>query len=216
MDTREWALHRKDRTYQYVNKNRDPGTRLKVSWPRFSIRSTRTVVKPQIHSPFLQKIPPQWERLRTRWSGHDYLVFAPRNWKLAVAIHGNEFHHGLDSEVSSDGDASRKARWENRFVREHVAKTFAHKAHTPWELHSFMEILIILRSSFPSCNHPAYPDAYIYLPDPHHPVKTQAWVVHIVNCPWVLDLNQDSSRWNKGKCIQCILTARKQMVQTGN
>ena len=143
-------------------------------------------------------------------------MFPARSWKLVVAIHGNEFHHGLDGEVSSDGDASRKARWGKRFVREHVVKTFAHKAHTPLgKVHSFMEILIILRSPFPSWDHPAEPEACIYLPRPHHPVKTRAWAVHIVSCPWGLDLKQDSYKWSKGKCIKCILTAWRQGGQTG-
>ena len=100
-------------------------------WPCLSIRNTRTVVKHTIHSPFLQSQPPQWETLGTRWAEHDYSVFPQVSWKLLVAIHGNEFHHGLDCEVSSNGGASRKTRWEKRFVMAHVEKTFAQEAHEP-------------------------------------------------------------------------------------
>ena len=139
------------------------------------------------------------------------------NWKLVEAIRGNEFHHGLDCEVSSNGGASRKTRWEKRFVRPHVEKTFAHVAHTALsKLHPFLGILISHRCSFPSWDHPAQPEACIYLPYPHQTVKKQASVVHQVRWPWVLDLKQDSSKWTKGKCIQCSLTAWRQGFQTRN
>jgi len=107
-------------------------------------------------------------------------VFPPRNWKLVEAIRGNEFHHGLNCEVSSSGGASRKTRREKRFVRPHVEKTFAHVAHTALsKLHPFLGILISHRCSFPSWDHPAQPEACIYLPHPQT-VKKQASVVHQV------------------------------------
>ena len=191
-----------------TTKNCIPRGALQAGWPCLSIRNTRTAVQNTTHSPFLQSQSYQWETLRTRWAGHDYSMFPPRSWKVVVALHGNEFHHGLDSEVSSDGGANRKTRWEKRLVRAHVEKTFAHEAHTHLcKLHSFMGILISLRLSFPSWDHPAQPEACIHLPHPHHPVKTQAWVVHLVSCPWALDLKQDSSKWSKSKCIQWSLTA---------
>ena len=76
-------------------------------------------------------------------------MFPPRSWKLVVAIHRNEFHHGLNREVSSNGAASRKTRWEKRFVQAHVEKTFAHEAYTPLgKLHPFLGMLISLRCHF--------------------------------------------------------------------
>ena len=73
-------------------------------------------------------------------------------------------------EVPADKQDEKK-----RFVKAHVEKTFAHEAHTPLgKLHPFLGILISLRLSFPAWDHPAQPEASIYLPYPHHPVKTQA------------------------------------------
>ena len=133
-------------------------------WPCFSIRNTRSVGKHTIHSPLLQSQPPQWETLGTSWAGHDYSVFPQVSWKLLVAIHGNEFHHGLNCGVSSNGGASRKTRWEKRFVMAHVEKTFAQEAHAPLvKDHPFMGILISRRCSFPSWDHPEQPEACIYL-----------------------------------------------------
>ena len=170
-----------------------------------------------IHSPFLQSQPPQWDTLETRCTGHDYSVFRPRSWKLVAAIHGNEFHHGFDCEVSSKGGARKKTRWEKRFVRARVEKTFAHEAHTHLgKLHPFLGILISHRWSFPAWNHPAQPETCISLPHAYHPVKTQAEIVLLVGWLWVLDLKQDSSKWTKGKCIQCSLTAWRLGFQTGN
>ena len=127
-------------------------------WPCLSIRNTRTVVKHTLHSPFLQSQPPQWETLGTRRTGYEHSVFPPRTWKLVVAIHGNEFHHGLDCEVSSNGGASRKTRWEKEFARARVEKTFTHETHTHLDkFYPFLGILIRCRWSFPSCDHPAQP-----------------------------------------------------------
>ena len=141
-------------------------------WPCLSIRNTRTVAKHTTHSPFLQSQPPQWETLGTSWAGHDYSVFPQVSWKLLVAIHGNEFHHGLNCGVSSNGGASRKTRWEKRFVMAHVEKTFAQEAHAPLvKDHPFMGILISRRCSFPSWDHPEQPEACIYLSHPHHLLK---------------------------------------------
>ena len=40
----------------------------------------------------------------------------------------------------------------------------------------FPGILVSRRWSFPSWDHPAQPEACIYLLHPHHPLKTKAWV----------------------------------------
>ena len=104
-----------------------------------------------------------------------------------------------------------------RFMQTHVEKTFAQEAHTLLgKLHPFLGILISLWLSFPAWDHQAEPEAFIHLPHPHYPVKTQAWVVHLGRWPWVLDLKQDSSKWNTSKCIQCNLTAWRQWFQTRN
>ena len=68
-----------------MSKNCDLRGTTEASWPCLLIRNTRNIVKAQIHSPFLQRKPSQWETLRTRWAGHDYSVFPPRSWKLVVA-----------------------------------------------------------------------------------------------------------------------------------
>lgn len=138
------------------------------------------MVKHTIHSPFLQSQQPQLETLGTRWEGHDYSVFPTRSWKILVPIHGNKFHHDLNSEVSSNGGARRKTWWEKIFVRAHVKKKFANEVHPSLgKLHLFLGILISHNWSFPVWVHPAQPEACIYMPHIYHPVKTQAWVVYI-------------------------------------
>lgn len=43
---------------------------------------------------------------------HDLLSVSPRSWKFVVAIHGNEFHHGLNCEVKHKGGSGRNTGWE--------------------------------------------------------------------------------------------------------
>ena len=93
-------------------KNCVPRGTPQVGWPCLPIRNTRTDVKPTTHSPFLHSQQLEWGTLGTGWAGHDYSVCPPRSWKLVVALHGNEFHLGLDCKISSSGSASRETRWE--------------------------------------------------------------------------------------------------------
>ena len=50
----------------------------------------------------------------------------------------------------------------------------------------------------------------------HVHIFGETFFLHIVRWPWVLDLKQDSSKWRKGKCIQCSLTAWRQQCLNGN
>ena len=50
----------------------------------------------------------------------------------------------------------------------------------------------------------------------HVHVFGEPFFLHIVRWPWVEDLKQDSSKWRKGKCIQCSLTAWRQQCLNGS
>ena len=75
-------------------------------------------------------------------------------------------------EMPAGKQNEKRDVWGHMLIRPlHTRLTHLWASSTP-----FLGILVSRRWSFPSWDHPAQPEACIYLLQPNHPLKTKAWV----------------------------------------
>ena len=142
-------------------------------------------------------------------SRHDYSVFPPRGWKFVVALHGNEFHHGLNCEETPKGASARKTGWEG------ICEGTCWEDLCMWVSHTTGQAAPLLSWECKSVTGSHFLVGVIQ----HNPKQAFVCFLRITMlkpkpgyCIWGGD--NLSSNWNKAVpsrakasvCIQCILT----------